>query len=925
MNEASTRKDMIDRRLALAGWNVADRSQVVQEFPIAARPDLGFGAEAADYVLLLHGQVVAVVEAKKASIDAHTGREQALQYAQHIQVARGGELPLVLATNGYDIYLWEHGIYPPHKVMGFPSRDDLEWMLERRRQRKPLSVELIDTRIVNRAYQIEAIRRVLEGIEARRRNFLLVQATGTGKTRVAVALADVLRRAKWAKRVLFLVDRIALRDQALDAFEEHIPHEARWPHHDETGFSSERRLYVDTYQSMLGRIQAGTAAANHLSPHFFDLVIADESHRSIYNTYRQVLDYFAAIRVGLTATPTAFVDHDTFDLFDCPSGIPSFAYSYEEAVQSRFVNPFEVIRIRSRFQVDGIHGGQLSPGDRQRLEAEGIDPDDVDFDGSDLERRVTNSGTNVLMVREFMESAMKDPTGTLPGKTIVFAMGKGHARRLEEVFNALYPEHAGQLARVLVSEDPRVHGKGGLLDQFKTLDMPRVAISVDMLDTGVDVPEVVNLLFAKPVYSYTKFWQMIGRGTRVLPAPAKLRPWCTSKDRFLILDFWGSFERFKLDPQGRIPSVQVPLPVHLFVVRLDRLEAALAVDDAPGIQAAIAALRADLAELPAQNVVVLEHRAALDRLGSPEFWQDLTAEGLGYLRTVIAPLLRARSAADDKRLRFEVAATEAATLLVAGTPDADKFQQVASELMAQVEELPLGVNTVFAHAGIIRDVLDPVWWSNVTPALLDAAVEQLGPLMRFRQPRLAAGLTKLALPDMRLIKEVVEFGPGHERLPTQAYRDRLEAYVKDLVADHPVLQRIQAGGEVSDGDLHRLAELLASHDPYATEELLRKVYDHKSARFLQFIRHILGIERLPSWSETVQQGFDAFIAQHNSFSSPQVQFLRTVQTFLTQTGALERRHLVEAPFTNLHPNGVRGLFQRHEIEELLELTARLVA
>lgn len=157
MNEASTRKDMIDRRLALAGWNVADRSQVVQEFPIAARPDLGFGAEAADYVLLLHGQVVAVVEAKKASIDAHTGREQALQYARHIQAVRGGELPLVLATNGYDIYLWEHGIYPPHKVMGFPSRDDLEWMLERRRQRKPLSVELIDTRIVNRACQIEAI------------------------------------------------------------------------------------------------------------------------------------------------------------------------------------------------------------------------------------------------------------------------------------------------------------------------------------------------------------------------------------------------------------------------------------------------------------------------------------------------------------------------------------------------------------------------------------------------------------------------------------------------------------------------------------------------------------------------------------------------------------------------------------------------
>jgi len=256
MNEAETRKEIIDKRLALAGWLVGDLGRVIQESLIPAGSNHDGGTERADYVLLLHGKVVAVVEAKKTSVDVRAGREQALQYAQHIQAhneqaGRGSELPLVLYTNGYDIYLWEHGFYAPLKVMGFPTRDDLEWLLERRRHRKPLSVELIDKRIVERPYQFQAIRAVLEGIEARRRKFLLVQATGTGKTRVAVALIDVLRRAKWAKRILFLVDRIALRDQALDAFEEFIPNEARWPHKDEEAFATDRRLYVDTYQSML--------------------------------------------------------------------------------------------------------------------------------------------------------------------------------------------------------------------------------------------------------------------------------------------------------------------------------------------------------------------------------------------------------------------------------------------------------------------------------------------------------------------------------------------------------------------------------------------------------------------------------------------------------------------------------------------------
>ena len=361
---------------------------------------------------------------------------------------------------------------------------------------------MIDTAIAGRDYQIAAIRTILEEIEARQRKFLLVMATGTGKTRTAVALIDVLRRAKWARRVLFLVDRIALRDQALEAFSEFIPAEPAWPQKSgggiERDFVRSRRLYVTTYPTMLNLVQNATTSRDYISPFFFDLVIADESHRSIYAVYRQVLDYFHALKIGLTATPRDHIDHDTFQLFSCAANRPTFAYSYEEAVQHQppYLCEFEVLDVRSKFQIEGIHGGALPEPIQRQLTINGIEPEDVDFEGTDLEKRVTNAGTNALIVREFMEESIKDQNGVLPGKSIIFAMSMKHARRLEEIFNRLYPEYKGTLARVLVSDDPRVYGPGGLLDKFKNLDLPRVGISVDMLDTGIDIREVVNLVFA---------------------------------------------------------------------------------------------------------------------------------------------------------------------------------------------------------------------------------------------------------------------------------------------------------------------------------------------------------------------------------------------------------------------------------------------
>lgn len=936
--EARTRKTLIDEQLRLAGWTLADPTQVIEEYEIdlvaagvlpmiVAEPGLHYGKQYADYVLLLRGRVVAVVEAKETAKDAQVGQEQALQYAQSIQRIQGGPIPLVLYTNGHDIWMWESEFYPPVKVRGFPTPLDLDWLDQRRAGRKPLSVELIDTRIAGRDYQVGAIRAVLEGVEARRRKFLLVMATGTGKTRTAMGLIDVLLRAHWAKRVLFLVDRVALRDQALDAFREHLPDSPYWPrtegHRVETEWATNRRLYCTTYPAMLNLIEAGNTPESFISPHFFDLIIADESHRSVYNTYNSVLEWFTGVHLGLTATPTDHKGHDTFALFEHLAEQPTYAFTYQQAVEHRppYLSDFEVLKVRSKYQLEGIQGGTLPLPLQRKLIAEGKDPAEIDFEGSELERKVTNSGTNVVIVREFMEESIKDPTGTLPGKSIFFAISKGHARRLAQIFDELYPEHAGKLARVLVSEDPRVHGKGGLLDQFKKNDMPRVAISVDMLDTGVDVPEVVNLVFAKPVFSYTKFWQMIGRGTRVID-PAKAKPWCPVKPKFLIIDCWGNFDFFKMNPKGREAGEAEPLPVRLFRARLDTLEAALAGgrDDVAAIT--VTDLRADLATLPKQNAIVAEARATLAPLDDAAFWVNLTAARVGFLRTSVAPVLRARPNIEAKGMRFETESVDLLGAMVAGQkPKGDALRE---SLVEQVSELPLTVNKVAAERTLIEAALRADWWAAAGPVQVRELGTRLAPLMRHRRPP-RDPMMRLDLTDVRVIKETVEFGPEHEGITTAGYRARIEAEVRALVDAHPIMARIAAGEEPDEAEMGELSQLLRGLDPAITAEVLREVYDLRAERLVRLLRHVLGLERLPTWAESVTAAFDAFIAQHTTLTELQIRFLGTLKTFLLQNRRVERKDLVDAPFTQLHPRGVRGVFTGADLAAVVALAEGLVA
>jgi type I restriction enzyme R subunit len=933
-SEAQTRSEFIDKQLALSGWNVKDPTQVIEEFDILTALPEGIadprtpyeGRQFSDYVLLgKDGRPLAVVEAKKSSRDAAIGREQAKQYCYNIQKGQGGELPFCFYTNGLETYFWDLDNSPPRKVAGFPTRDDLERFQTIRRNRKPLTQELINTAIAGRDYQIRAIRAVLEGIEQKKRDFLLVMATGTGKTRTCIAMVDALMRAGHAEKVLFLVDRIALREQALGAFKEHLPNEPRWPNAGEKLIAKDRRIYIATYPTMLNIIRDGS---QHLSPHFFDFIVIDESHRSIYNTYGEILDYFKTTTLGLTATPTDIIDHNTFKIFHCEDGLPTFAYTFEEAVNNTppFLSSFQVMKIQTKFQMNGISKRTISLEDQKKLLLEGKEVEEINFEGSQLEKQVINKGTNTLIVREFMEECIKDCNGVLPGKTIFFCSSRAHARRMEEIFDKLYPQYKGELAKVLVSDDPRVYGKGGLLDQFTNNDMPRVAISVDMLDTGIDVREIVNLVFAKPVYSYTKFWQMIGRGTRLLETK-KPKPWCTEKDVFLILDCWDNFEYFKLQPKGKELKPQLPLPVRLAGLRLDKIEKAIDRNQHNIAEREIIKLRQQITALPQNSVVIKEAATALNRLEEENFWITLAHPKLEFLRAEIKPLFRTVSEADFKAMRFERDLLEYSLALL--NEDKEQANTLREGIVEQISELPLSVNFVKTEEALIRAAQTNHYWARINPIEIEDALDELttklGPLMKFREPVTSPGPIHLDLTDTLHFKDRVEFSPQHEAVSISRYREMVEALIAELTEHNSVLLKIKNGEAVSSDEAYNLAELLHAEHPHVTEELLRQVYQNRKARFIQFIRHILGIEILKSFPETVGKAFEQFIRQHGNLSSRQLEFLNLLKNFIVEREKVEKKDLINAPFTVIHPQGIRGVFSPSEINEILQLTESLAA
>lgn len=912
VSEAKTRSSLIDPQLKKAGWNLSDRTQVGSEIPVSGYDD-SWGEGITDYCLYrTNGEVIAVVEAKRTSRDSRVGKEQLKQYLDGIERKQSFR-PFGFMANGEEIFFWDSAESAERQVAGFFSRENLERLLFLKQNHKPLNSIQINRTIVERSYQVEAIRRISEAIEKRKkRKALLVMATGTGKTRTIMALIDLFLNAHYAQKVLFLADRDALVDQALtDGFKTYLPNESRTRIRT-YDVNKNVRVFVSTLQTL-------ELCYEKFTPADFDLIISDECHRSIYNKFTDILAYFDAIQIGLTATPAQFIERDTFKFFDCEGASPTFLYTFEQAVQDGYLANFNVYAAQTKFQRKGIKGIDLSDEDRKSLAERGIDPDTIDFEGTDLEKRVTNKDTLHRQWEEFMDVCLKDATGQLPGKTIVFAITHKHALRLAEAFNEMYPEYQGKLVQVIDSKMERARD---LLDTFKKQNLPRIAISVDMLDTGVDIPEVTNLAFMKPVNSQIKFWQMIGRGTRHQLA-CKQFEWLPvgKKEDFLIVDYWENFEHFNMMPKEEEGKGQVPVLVTIFNTRLQKLSYFLGDQSSNDAKRIIKDLRADIARIPLQSFSVKKTLKDVQEVWEDDFWKYISAEKLEFLRLKVAPLLRFVPFVKPAEAFF-ISKMERCGLALMQKKNLNSHRDSIRE---DVSLLPTTIADVAARRTTIEAVLSNDFWSKPSLQDLDVVKDILSPLMKFKRERPSL-VIELGLDDIIDSRKWVVLRKDSQRVYVEEYRKKIEEKILQIAAKHPTIGKLKNKVDVQLEDLVRLEETLEAE--LGTDELslddenMLKAFGVRVGNFVDFLKHVLKIEALPSYETVVQKAFDAFILEHN-YNADQSRFLRVVQTVFLQRRKLELAELYEEPFTNFGANAVEKLFGENEITELIELAKRL--
>ena len=908
-SEDNTRKWLIDRDLRMAGWDVptgtASSDSVGQEVEVPHQPTLT-GKGYCDYVLWDdNGKPLAVVEAKKTQVDARAGQEQAKLYADALEKMHG-QRPMIFYTNGHDIWVWDDaGGYPPRFVFGFFSKDTLQYRVgfQRREKMDLLRDVRPDPTIAGRLYQIESITRVAERFSQRHRRALVVQATGTGKTRVAIALAKLLIDARWVKRVLFLCDRKELRKQAKNAFNDFVQEPIYVIGQANDVGKMDARIYIGIYQGLINDYEAFDVG-------FFDLIIADESHRSIYNLYGDLFKYFDAIQVGLTATPVEMVSRSTCRLFGCDYKLPTANYPLEQAIADRNLVPFRVVAHTTKFLRDGIKAAHMSDEQIAQLEDQGIDPNTLDFDAREIDDAVFNKDTNRVILRNLMDNGLRDADGQLPGKTIVFARNIDHARLLAELFDEMYPQFAGKFCRVIHSKEPRAED---LIDQFKEPkgDL-RIAISVDMLDTGIDVPEVVNLVFAKPVKSKVKFWQMIGRGTRLckdLFGPNK------DKSEFLIFDHWGNFAFHDLNVDEVEPTIPKPLTQRRYEARIELAALALSRSDLLAFDHLAQQLQQDAIALPDGAIAVRENWQAVQQARDAKLVHQFAPVTRQLLTDTVAPLMSAldvRGQGDALRWDLLLSKAQGAAIAEPGKPNPQR-----EEILEWVDRLPPHLNPVRAKANELKTLRSDAFWQQPTFGQLDAMREALRGIVDLAEAPIKPPPTPTTVLDVR--EEVAEYRVEHRSTNVKSvdfiiYRKAVQAALEPLFATDPVLQKVRRGEPITPEELDQLNSLLHTRNPNVDLATLREFYPDTAVPLAHILRAIVGLDY-----ESVDAKFTAF-AQSHPLTSQQLRFLAMLKDHIRQFGAIAVAQLFDAPFNSLHAEGLGGVFPNQtQLDELVTL------
>lgn len=905
-SEAETRKQIIDLELLQAGWDVGENGQdtleVKQEVEVKNQPtETGTGY--ADYVLFDdNGLPLAVVEAKKTAVDPSRGKTQAKLYADDLE-RRYNQRPVIFYTNGFDIWIWDDAKGEiPRKLYAYYSKDSLRYCIQKTQSRQKLAEMGTKEEIIDRMYQVEAVKRVTEKFEThKRRKALIVLATGTGKTRVAMAICELLFRAGWAQRVLFLCDRRELRKQARDAFAEFLPHEPRIYVSRRTRDDHNQRIYLSTYPGM-------TKAYANFDPGFFDLIIADESHRSIYNKYREMFMYFDALQIGLTATPVHMISRNTYGMFECEDQDPTSYFSYQDAIDHTppYLVPYSVIKHQTGFLEEGIKYSEMSPEQRQELEEQVENAEDIEYAQNQVDTSVYNKNTEAKVLRLFMERGIRNADGSTIGKTIVFARNHNHAIYLRDLFYELFPQYGAEFCEVIDNKEPR---REALIDSFKIENKLMVAISVDMLDTGIDIPAVVNLVFHKPVKSYVKFQQMIGRGTRLCK---NLFGEGEHKQEFLIFDHWKNFDYFGENPAEREPSVSKSTFQRIFEARMAVAESALQKQDAPAFDRAINLIEKDIKALPEQSIFVKEKRRELETVKSSDRLKRFDAATKQLLANEIAPLMQWRKPeAKDAAYKFDLLMTRAAVALFAGSAEFDDIRDTVIEWVAR---LPINLNQVRDKLTAVDRCKSNGFWMEATFQTLEEMRESLRGIMH-----LAASGTSGAVPieiDVTDETEVVLDGATAFRTDDlRAYRHRVEQVLQEIMEQSTALQKLRSGRPVSEEELAELAEQVALRDPDLDLDMLLESCN--ADKLEEALLQVVGLS-----AEDVNERFSAFSKTHPELTSNQLQFLSMMKSYIAQHGALRIEQLYQAPFASMS-GGIDGVFPENLRKELVSIVKEI--
>ena len=736
-----------------------------------------------------------------------------------------------------------------------------------------------------------------------------------GKTRTVIALVDQLMRANWCKRVLFLADRVALVKQAHNAFKAHIPttpsanliekHDAKKNDHNGA------RVCVATYPTMMGLIDEMQNGQKRYGPGHFDLIVIDEAHRSVYRKYRAIFDYFDSLLVGLTATPRDEIDRDTYSLFELERGVPTDSYDLDEAVADGFLVPPTPISVPTRFMREGIKYDQLSDEDKEKwdlLEWEGQLPKG-DVDPAALNKWLFNEDTVDKVLEHLMVNGLKVAEGDRLGKTIIFAKNHKHAQFIAERFDANYPHLKGSFARVI---DYSVEYPQSLIDNFSIADKPpHIAISVDMLDTGIDVPEVLNLVFFKVVRSKTKFWQMIGRGTRLrkdLFGPGR------DKTEFLIFDYCQNFEFFNENPNLKEAKQSTSLNEKLFTTRVElAMQLAGLSDEERGH--GLAQLDKDtrdylfdeVAAMNLDNFLVRAKRKEVEEFQKREAWNDIGSNEREVLIGEIAGLPSAREDTDIAAKQFDYIILKGQLALLQNDASFTQCQEKVIALASKLEELG-NVPMVSAQMDLILEVQTPDYWADIDAWAVEQMRRQLRALMKLIEGDEAVIIYTDFEDEMG---EATRIDLAHASIGTDKPRFLIKVrHFLKAHADHITIQKLHRNEQLTPQDLAELERILREETEASDADIA--VITSEGGLGL-FIRSLIGLDR-----EAAKGAFAELLAGQN-LNANQIEFINLIIDHLTERGAMDPRRLYESPFTDFDDQGVSGVFQQAEVQRIVQV------